>query len=556
LESLNNFFVMLDGYMGSAPYFPILLLGVGFFFTLYLGFPQIRFFKHAIKIVKGTYDKETDPGDTTHFQALTTALSGTVGTGNIAGVGLAVAVGGPAALFWMWATAFLGMTTKFVEVTLSHKYRIKADDGSIAGGPMYFMERKLNMKWLAVLFSIGILISSFGAGNMPQINSIASGLYDTFGIDHIVTGAVLAVLLAMVILGGIKRIAKITEKIVPFMAFFYVFGALAVIVANYQNIIPSFYSIFSDLFSGSAATGGFLGASISMAWSKGVGRGLFSNEAGQGSAPIAHAAAKADEPVSEGMVSILEPFVDTIIICTLTGMVILSSGVWTNKYENNFQGSDIRYVASQYTETDQQDRLQLFKFINKQESTIKTYDGIISVKEGEAVSGGFTLIASRSLAEDVHYTRNDQLFNGELNVQDGKLTDNEIQVHGKSLLHSVPLTAKAFSESFLGDWGTYIVSIGLLLFAFSTAIAWSYYGDRAVTYLVGSRGVMPYRILYVLGFFFASFADTTLIWSISAISIFLSTVPNLLGIILLKSDMKQTVADYWVQFHREHPEER
>ncbi len=556
MESLNKLLELLDSYMGAAAYFPVMLLGVGFFFTIYLGLPQIRYFRHALKVVRGAFDKKDDPGDTTHFQALTTALSGTVGTGNIAGVGLAVAVGGPAALFWMWATAFLGMTTKFVEVTLSHKYRIKSDDGTIAGGPMFFMERKLNMKWLAVLFAIGILVTSFGSGSMPQINSIASGLYTTFGIDKIITGAVLSILLAMVIVGGIKRIAKITEKIVPFMAAIYVLGALAVIVANYDNIIPSFVSVFSDLFTGSAATGGFLGASIAMAWSKGVGRGLFSNEAGQGSAPIAHASAKADEPVSEGMVSILEPFIDTIVICTLTGLVILSSGVWTKKYQNDFQNSDMKYIASTYSESDQQNRLELYKFINKQDSEVKPFNGILSIKNGVAVNDGYTLISSRSIAEDVTYWREEVLFNGELNVTDGSLTNDLIQVKGKSLLHSVPLTSKAFSESFLGVWGEYIVSIGLLLFAFSTAIAWSYYGDRAVIYLVGSKGITPYRILYIAGFFVASFADTTLIWNIAAISVFMSTAPNLLGIMLLRKDMKHTVGEYWEKFHKEHPTEK
>ncbi len=555
MDSLNNFFILLDSYLGSASFFPIALLGVGVFFTFYLKFPQIRYFKHALKVTRGKYDKVTDEGDTSHFQALTTALSGTVGTGNIGGVGLALAIGGPAALFWMWATAFAGMTTKFVEVTLSHKYRVKAEDGSIAGGPMYYMERKLGYKWLAVMFAVGILISSFGTGNMPQINSIAAGLNESFEIPQIWTGLVLAILLGMVIVGGIHRIAKFTATIVPFMAVTYIIGALAVISANYENILPSFGMIFSDLFSGTAATGGFLGASVAFAWNKGVARGLFSNEAGQGSAPIAHAAAKAHEPVSEGMVSILEPFIDTIIICTLTGLVILSSGVWTKKYDNTFQRADMVIMSGDYHENVEAEREQLFLYFNEKSSDVKKYNGIISVQDGKAVNQGFTILNSRSFAEEVTFTREEKPFNGELNVQDGAITNDNIEVNGKSLLHSVRLTAKAFTEGFLGKWGEYVVTLGLLLFAFSTAIAWSYYGDRAVTYLFGSKGVLPYRIVYILGFFFASFLDTRLIWNISAVAIAMSTLPNLLGIMLLHKDMKQTVADYWKQFKSEFPED-
>jgi len=556
LDTINNFFLWLDQYLGSASYFPLLLIGVGLFFTFYLNFPQLRYFKHAFRITRGEFDKKTDEGDTSHFQALTTALSGTVGTGNIGGVGLAIAVGGPAALFWMWATAFTGMTTKFVEVTLSHKYRVKAEDGTISGGPMYYMERKLGYKWLAVLFAIGIVISSFGTGNMPQINNIASGINETFHIDKWVTGFVLAILLAMVIIGGIKRIAKVTAAVVPFMAIFYVIGAFAVILANYENILPSFGMIFHDVFSGTAASGGFLGASVAFAWNKGVGRGLFSNEAGQGSAPIAHAAAKAHEPVSEGMVSILEPFIDTIIICTLTGLVILSSGVWTHKYENNFERADMQILTGDLKESNKENVHEVYSHFNKLPSKVAFYNGIISVKDGRSVNSGFSIFNARSFAEDVEYLRNDKPFNGELNVKDGQITDNDVVVKGKSLLHSVRLTTKAFMQGYFGDWGQYIVTIGLLLFAFSTAIAWSYYGDRAITYLLGSKAVLPYRFLYVIGFFVASFADTKMIWNIAAVSIAMSTLPNLIGILLLHKDMKQTVKDYWVQFKQEHPQDR
>ncbi|MEP3389629.1 MAG: amino acid carrier protein, partial [Reichenbachiella sp.] len=217
MQQLNDFLLLIDSFIGSAFWFPYALLGTGLFFTIYLKFPQIRYFGFALKVVKGKFDKSDDEGDTSHFQALATALSGTVGTGNIAGVALAIHIGGPAALFWMLMTAAVGMCTKFVEVTLSHKYREKTEDGTMAGGPMYFMKNKMNMKWLAAAFAVATVLSSFGTGSLPQVNSISNSLNATFGIDHMVTGGVLAFLLAIVIIGGIKRIAAVTEKLVPGM---------------------------------------------------------------------------------------------------------------------------------------------------------------------------------------------------------------------------------------------------------------------------------------------------------------------------------------------------
>ena len=547
MEGLHNFLVSVDGFLGSAGWFPFVLLGVGLFFTIYLKFPQIRFFKHAWKVVTGKFDHDNDPGDTTHFRALTTALSGTVGTGNISGVAFAIFLGGPAALFWMWATAFLGMTTKFVEVTLSHKYRVKTEDGTMAGGPMYFMDRRLNMKWLAVAFAIATVICSFGTGNLPQSNGIATSIEATFGFDPLVVGSILGILLALVILGGIQRIAAVTSKIVPIMAVIYLVGALAVIFANAENIIPSFSAVISDAFTGSAAAGGFLGATLAYAFNRGVNRGLFSNEAGQGSAPIAHAAAKTKEPASEGMVSLLEPFIDTIIICTITGLVILSSGVWKEKHENVFDRSDMIFLAGQYDDAKEQDVNSLYLYLNEVEGNdIEAYTGDISVVNGTAVSTGFTLINARSVAEDVVYkVGSDDLFTGTLSVADGKLVKDNIEVSGKSLVHSATLTTIAFTKGYFGDYGQYIVSIGLLLFAFSTAIAWSYYGDRAMTYLLGPRSVMPYRVIYCAGFVWASFSDTTLVWALSAVAIVVMTLPNLLGILLLSKEMKETVDEYW-----------
>jgi len=551
LDAVNDFLIFIDGFLGSAIWFPTLLLSVGIFFTIYLGFPQIRYFKRAIGITTGKYDKEGAKGDTSHFQALATALSGTVGTGNIGGVALALHLGGPAALFWMWMTAFFGMTSKFVEVTLSHKYRTQTADGSMAGGPMYYMEKGMNAKWLAILFAIATVLSSFGTGNLPQINSIAAGLESTFSLDPLITGGVLSVLLALVIIGGIKRIAKVAATIVPTMAVIYLVGAFAVIIPNLGNIIPSFVSIFSDAFTGSAAVGGFLGATFAYAFDRGVNRGLYSNEAGQGSAPIAHAAARTDEPADEGMVSILEPFIDTIVICTITGLVILSSGVWMEKFENEFQRADMRFVAGTYEESNATDKEQLFAYLNGDESTAMSYTGQITLSGGSVTGAAdFTLINSRSFAENVNYSRDGESISGVVSVTEGRLDDNSVVVTGESLLHSVPLTTMAFTRGLFGEFGKYIVAIGLMLFAFSTAIAWSYYGDRAMTYLLGPKSVFPYRVVYVLAFFYAALADTTIVWNLALITIVLMTVPNLIGILFMHKDMKQTVADYWAKIDR------
>lgn len=549
---------MLDGLVGSSsPWFPYVLLGTGIFFTLYLKFPQLRFFRHAIRIVTGKYEKKSFKGDTTHFQSLATALSGTVGTGNIGGVGLAIYIGGPAALFWMWATAFFGMTLKFVECTLSHKYRSIEEDGSISGGPMYFMEKKLKMKWLAVIFAIATVICSFGTGNMPQINNIASSVFSTFHISPWITGGVLSVFLALIIIGGIKRIAKVTEKIVPTMAIIYIVGALAVILANPANIIPSFKAIIMNAFSGTAALGGFLGASFAFAFTKGVGRGIFSNEAGQGSAAIAHAAAKADEPVSEGMVSILEPFIDTLVICTLTGLTILASGVWTEKVPNVFQRADMKIVQGRFLQENPEHIRLLSSYINNRGTDkIQTYSGELTLVDGKLdESQDITVVQSRSIAEEMIFFRDAEPITGRLMVADGQLEDTDVVVKGKSLVHSAVLTAEAFKKGFFGDYGKYIVSVGLLLFAFSTVISWSYYGGRAVTYLLGTKFVLPYRILYIIAFFAAALTDTTIIWSMAYLVIVFMAVPNLFGILMLHKDMKRSVKEYWAKFKKEHPDD-
>ncbi len=561
MHRINDLLRDVDSLIGGSYWFVLLLLFTGMFFSIYLGFPQVRYFKRAFKILTGKIGAKSNKGDTSHFQSLATALSGTVGTGNIAGVALAIHLGGPASLFWMLVTAFLGMTTKFVEVLLSHKYREFDRYGKVAGGPMFYMKKRLNINlkdkkliktgyWLGGIFAFATILSSFGTGSLPQINSISSSLFTTFGIEHKLTGLVLAILLGLVILGGISRIASVTSRLVPAMAVLYLLGILAVLIPNYQEIIPSIVSVFTNVFTGTAATGGFIGAGFIYAFNRGVNRGLFSNEAGQGSAPIAHAAAKADEPVSEGMVAILEPFIDTIVICMLTGITLLSSGVWKEKFQNEFQSADTNIINGSYSDKNTTGQQKVYEYLNNSsESSGLSYNGTLKIENGKVKAGkSITVIHARSIAEDiVFYDETGSEYSGEIKVVNGKIPqqDKSIFIKGKSLIHSAPLTTMAFTRGWLGDYGRLIVSMGLLLFAFSTAISWSYYGDRAVTYLFGAKFVLYYRIIYIVAFFFASFIDTTIVWTLSGITVALMTIPNLIGILLLSPEVKRTIRDYW-----------
>lgn len=567
MHGFNDFLVRLDGYLGGHPWFMVLLIGTGLFFTFYLGFPQIRYFRHAIRITRGKYDHSHDVGDTSHFQSLATALSGTVGTGNIAGVALAIHLGGPAALFWMLITAAIGMCTKMVEVSLSHKYRDILPDGSVSGGPMYYMKKRLNITTksgkiirtgaiLGAFFAGATILSSFGTGSLPQINSISNSVFSTFGVKHIITGGILAVLLGMVIIGGIKRIAKVTSVMVPFMAILYLIGSLLVIFSHPGNIIPSFISIFADAFTGSAAAGGFLGATFAFAMNRGVNRGLFSNESGQGSAPIAHSAARAPEPVSEGMVALLEPFIDTICICTLTGLVVLASGAWNTKTDNQFQATDMQILTGIYDDGNSTDVEKLSSHL-RGDQFLELYNGKLTVENGVITTTGISVIHARSLASNIRFMADKAPFSGELEVLAGKLPNMaSMTVRGESLIHSAPLTTFAFSQSMLKEFGPYIVTLSLLLFAFSTAISWSYYGDRATTYLFGPKYVIYYRMIFVAAFFIASFTDTTIIWSLSYVAIVLMAVPNLIGILILRKEVKQSVKDYWLTFSKQYPNEK
>jgi len=554
MVEFNNFLITLDGYIGGAPWFPMLLIGTGIFLTFYLGFPQFKFFMHGWRILTGKYIKDSTKGETTPFQALTTALSGTVGTGNIGGVGLAIWIGGPAAIFWMWITAIVGMTTKFVEVSLAHKYRTTLPDGSISGGPFYYIEHGMNMKWLAIVFALLMMITAIGTGNMPQINNIAEVLSSEFSIKPIITGSVLSLLLLLVIVGGIKRIATIASKLVPIMGVIYITGSFIVIFDNYQNIIPSFHQIFSQVFTGSSAVGGFLGASFALALQKGVARGAFSNEAGQGSSPIAHASSKTEDPVEEGIVSILEPFIDTLVVCTITALVILSSGAWSDKHQNIFDKTSTTFIVGEYHDNDENDVKQLRYFINNLPTEVETFTGSLQVNKGLISTDlNTSIIHKKSIAEDVLIFVDNplgqatELYTGMLNLDKGFISNNNVILSGKSLVHSAELTAVAFKSGVLGVYGGYIVAIGLLLFAFSTAIAWSYYGDRSAAYVFGEKSVVWYRLIYVGCFFIAAIIDTEVVWNLAYIIGPLVTIPNVIALLVLRKEIKSMSDSYIIK---------
>jgi len=552
MNQFNEFLLLLDSNLSGSWWFPILLVGTGIFFTIYLGFPQFRFFGKAWKLVSRRNNKSDADGETTGFEALTTAMSGAVGTGNIGGVALAIWTGGPAAIFWMWITAIFGMTTKFVEVTMGHKYRTKLEDGSISGGPMYYIEHALNMKWAGILFAFLMMITAIGSGNMPQINNIALVMNTEFSVPKIFTGLFLGALLWIIIIGGIKRIASVASKIIPIMGLIYFGGALIILLENYQNIIPSFNAIFAQVFTGSAAVGGFLGASFAMSLKYGVARGLYSNEAGQGSSPIAHASSK-NSSIDQGVVSILEPFIDTIVVCSVTALVILSSGVWTEKFDTTFSKTDMVILDGTYSDQENIDGTylypdhmnQLTKYVQSIDSDVDEYSGIIEIQDGRLITSDITVLHSRSIAENITVTDKEDknLYTGSLSVENGKVQD-AVTFEGKSLVSSAELTAKAFSQGILGKFGGKLVAIALLLFAFSTAITWCYYGDRSTAYIFGERGVFWYRNFYVLCFILAAVIDTTIVWNIAYVVVALVSIPNLIALFVLRNEMKDLTKEF------------
>ncbi|MBN2745169.1 MAG: sodium:alanine symporter family protein [Bacteroidales bacterium] len=437
-----------------------LLIPTGLYFIFRLKFLNITKLGHAVAIVRGKYDNKEDEGDVNHFKALTTALSATVGTGNIVGVALAIYFGGPGAVFWMWVTGFLGMILKYSECTLSHKYRVFNSDGSVSGGPMYYIKKGITeiYHWprfahiLAIIFAIATILASFGTGNMAQSNGMADALKTTYGLNVYYSGLIITGLVLLIIVGGLKRIADVTSRLVPFMAVTYVIATLVVLFDTADQIPHTFNLIFTDAFTGTAAAGGFVGSTFIMTMLWGVRRGLFSNEAGQGSAPIAHAAAKTEYAVREGLVASLEPLVDTLIICTMTALMVINTGAWNS----GEQGVSMT---------------------------------ILAMNSGLAKIG-------------------------------------------------------------LSGLGKHIVTWGLMMFAFSTIIAWSYYGTRASNYLFGEKSVKYYYWIYGLFVFLGAIWSLDIVWHFVDMVITFMTIPNLIALLLLGGVIIRETNSYFDKLKR------
>jgi AGCS family alanine or glycine:cation symporter len=452
LDYIDKFIVGYNEYIGQYLLLAF-LIPTGIYFAFKFKFLHVTKFFHSLRVISGKYDNPDDVGDINHFRALTTALSATVGTGNIVGVALAIYYGGPGAIFWMWVTGFLGMILKFTECTLSFIYRKVHPNGSISGGPMYYMELGLKEKLgsvakiMAVVFAFATILCSLGTGNMAQSNSISDVFNTNYGIPTWGTGLFITILVLLVIVGGIKRIAQVTSKLVPFMAAMYFVSAITATVIYFDQLPAAFLLIFKSAFTGQAATGGFIGAAFIYTLRFGVARGLFSNEAGQGSAAIAHAAAKTEYPVREGLVASVGPFVDTIIICSLTAMVVVVTGTWTS--------------------------------------------GVKGV--GMTVEGFY----------------------------------------------------RGLKPIGLGSLSQHVVAAGLVMFAFSTIISWSYYGNRAVEYLFGEKSILPYQWVFGIFVFLGSIWGIDLVWHFVDMVITFMTIPNLIAIILLSSIVKREADKYF-----------
>lgn len=531
------------------------LLGTGLFLTLRLGFVQFRRLGHGFAVTTGKYDDPNEPGDVSHFQALTTALSATVGVGNIAGVAMAIHIGGPGALFWMWITALLGMCTKYAEVTLAQHYRVTLGsfgdtpkwEGSVAGGPMYYIERGIkeaygwNWKPVAAFFAFALMLTSFMTGNAVQANTIATQVNDFFGVAPWVTGLITASFVGVVIVGGITRIGAVTGIIAPLMAAIYVLGALLVLAANAASVPGAFGTIFSEAFN---PTAGVAGTGIGLfltTLTYGVQRGLFSNEAGQGSAPIAHSAAKTDEPVSEGVVALLEPFIDTIIICTMTGLVLVTTGVFAERVQTPLAFGDVNVTYVQATPEG--------GFVSAQPVDPIIYnEGMPQILDGARV--GYIGVGVERLFVDPAQT---QPFSGTIDPRRGvAVADDGTEyrtLYGDAPRNSAPLTTLGFERGLsafgLGGVGRWIVLLSVILFAVSTSISWSYYGDRCANYLFGPKAILPYKGVFLLMHFLGATVAVTTVWDIGDVALTLVTLPNVIALLLLSGILKKLTDSYF-----------
>jgi len=559
------------------PFMVLLLLGTGVFMTIRLKLIQIRGFRHSWAVIAGIYDDPKDAGDINHFQALTSALSATVGIGNIAGVAIAIHYGGPGALFWMWVTAAFGMTLKFSECTLAMRYRDIHDDGSVSGGPFYYIRKGLGArwKWLAALVATMTFICSFGTGNANQSFTVADQVRSSFPIIPTwLTGVVTGGVVALVILGGIRRIGAVTSRLVPFMCVLYVLGGFVVLVLHAERIPWAFAQIFSGAFSPQGAVGGFAGSTFMYTLLWGVKRGLFSNEAGQGSAPIAHAAAKTKEPVREGIVALIEPFVDTLMICTMTGLVVVVTGVWNEKRPERIPfdaqqkitvlraGSEIEREAKIRDEDRFEGEFAVVSGIAQgvdffqNDGTVE--DAHILLKSaapaGGTDSGGTPFDGTFSITKDA---KGNQSFSAR--GADGReisfaTVSADLVLEGAILQHSSPLTAWAFERGLspLFPGGRFLVTIAVVLFGVSTAISWSYYGDRAIRYLFGPRMVLPYKIVYCGVYMFAATQPLESVWTFGDTALGLMAIPNLIAILFLSNVTVSLTRDYMSRKHQRY----
>lgn len=520
MEMFENVVNWLNSAVWETPsQFPIMiavLLGFGIFITLRLGFVQLRKFKHGVLSVMGKFDHPDAVGDVNHFQALTTALSATVGIGNIAGVAIAIHYGGPGALFWMWVTAFFGMAVKYTECTLAVKYRVQNTDGSVSGGPMYYIEKGLgpNWKWLAVFFAAMAVICSFLTGNAVQANTVSDTMYSAFGVPGWITGLVTATLVGVVIIGGIKRIGNVTARLMPLMAVIYILGALIILLINFQEVIPAFGTIISNAFTPEAGTFGVITGAFLTTLVWGIKRGLFSNEAGQGSAPIAHGAAKTKEPVREGVVALLEPFIDTLVVCTMTGLVIVTTGVWQQRHDIAFDP------------------------LSKENTYEFTEANTLIIENGSPIDGN---VIRNDASTGIFYVDKNrtQAFSGSIEVSENNATiisdsGAEVDVLYTSIVENgAPLTALAFEKGLPFAGGKYLVTICVLLFGISTAISWSYYGDRSIQYLAGDKSIIYYKFVYVFMHFVGAILTLETVWAIGDIALGLMTFPNIIALFAL-----------------------
>ena len=508
---MDSFATLMETMNGIVwgPFMIVLLVGTGLYLTIRLRFVQLRYLDHGVKCVSGAFDEPDEAGDISHYQALAAALSATIGTGNIAGVATAIALGGPGAVCWMWVTAIVGMATKFASCSLAMRFRVIHDDGSASGGPMYFLARGLGQRWLAVLFALFAGLASFGIGCAVQSNSVVDALMNLVPesmwgprIAHTVPivggtlivkpviGIVLAALVGIVIIGGIRRIAQVASRIVPLMCVLYIAGA-AVILVRFAPALPAALAqIFRFAFTPLAVGGGFAGVVIQRTMQKGVARGVFSNESGLGSAPMAHAAAKTHEMVREGFVAMLGPFIDTIIVCTMTALVIVVTGAW------QVHGAD---------------------------------GTVLYGPEGSGLP----------MRVEIH---------GKGVQVVGTIDEPPVPFRDENgNYYVVPtgasLTAQAFEKG-IGRLGGLIVAIGIALFAYSTMISWSYYGDRCWEYLLGPRAVIPYRCVFCAFVVIGTMSGLNLVWTIADNLNALMAIPNLIGLLGLAGLVAHETRDY------------